>query len=222
MTGEEEILDAVAEAVEKGEEEETVSRSREALEAGIPPARVIGEGLCRGMQRAGEHFAANRYFLPELLLSSEAMHAGIEILAPLLKTGEKGKGEGITVVLGVVEGDVHEIGKNLVKVMLEADGYQVVDMGYNVPPGEYVRETAERNAAVLALSTMMTTTLPAMRETIRRAREMNPRPLILVGGAPLSRELALDMGADDYGENAAVAPHILRKLLQGRGESHPA
>lgn len=207
-----ELLEVVAAAVRDGLEEEVLSRCEEALAAGIPAREIIQEGLCPGMKEAGELYERHEYFLPELLVAAEAMHAGIRMALPHL--GESGAlGSSETVVLGVVEGDVHEIGKNLVAAMLEADGHRVIDLGYDVPPRRFLEEVREKGARVLALSTMMTTTLPNMRRTVELARAMADPPLIVVGGAPLSQAVAADMGADGYGENAAGASALLRSLL---------
>jgi methanogenic corrinoid protein MtbC1 len=215
MSVEADILKALAAAVRDGREEEVVERCLQALDAGVEPREVVREGLCLGMRSAGELYERHEYFLPELLLASEAMHAGIRALSPSLRrTGITEEGE--AVVLGVVEGDVHEIGKNLVAVMLEAEGYRVIDLGFDVPPSTFAEALARSGARILALSTMMTTTLPAMRRTVELARGMRPRPVVVVGGAPLTPSLAEDMGADGYGESAAAAPGLLRSLSLGR------
>jgi dimethylamine corrinoid protein len=212
MNIEQEALDTIATAVRLGSEEDTVSLSERSLGNGIDARVIIKEGLCRGMNEAGVLYERNEYFLPELLLASEAMHAGIQAIVPSLRSADDdGKRE--TVVLGVVEGDVHEIGKNLVAVMLEAEGHRVIDLGYGVSPQSFLDEVHGNGARVLALSTMMTTTLPNMRRTVELARALNPRPLIVVGGAPISAALAADMGADGYEDNAAKAPGLIRSLL---------
>lgn len=218
-SGMKESLDALARAVMEGLEEEVVARCRKSLEGGVEPREVLRGGLCRGMRLAGELYERHEYFLPELLLASEAMQAGMHAVAPALRPSESAEGEGATVVLGVVKGDVHEIGKNLVKVMLEAEGFRVVDLGVDVPPERFVEELHKRGAAILALSTMMTTTLPAMRRTVELARETEPCPLVIVGGAPLTPALAADLGADGYGESAASAPSIIRALVGSGPES---
>lgn len=212
MTERNDLLELIAAAVRDGSDEEVVARCSEALAAGLPAREVIQEGLCLGMREAGELYERHEYFLPELLIASEAMHAGLRAVLPSL--GESGTPDtGDTVVLGVVEGDVHEIGKNLVAAMLEAEGYRVVDLGYDVAPQRFLDEVRANGARVLALSTMMTTTLPNMRRTVELARSLADPPLIIVGGAPLSRAVAADMGADGYGENAARAAALLRSLL---------
>lgn len=169
------ILGAVATAVKKGLEEETVSLCRQALVTGWEPKAVMRDGLCRGMHQAGELCERHEYFLPELLLASEALYAGIREVTPALRTSGR-MPEEESVVLGVAEGDVHEIGTNPVAVMLEADGYRVIDLGYDVPPRRFVEELRNSGARVLVPSTMMTTTLPAMRRTVELASGMEPRP----------------------------------------------
>jgi dimethylamine corrinoid protein len=206
------VISAIADAVREGQTEEAVALCRQALKEETPPRQVIQDGLSAGMHEAGELFDKHEFFLPELLLAAEAMHAGIEVLIPSLKSMDD-MAEGETVVLGVVEGDVHEIGKNLVGVMLEAEGYKIVDLGYDVPPQRFIEEIKERGAQVLALSTMMTTTLPNMRRTVEMAESLSPRPLVIVGGAPISPALAEDMGAAGYEDNAAKAPGLVRHLL---------
>jgi methanogenic corrinoid protein MtbC1 len=206
------MMDSIAAAVREGSESDALSLCQRAMSEGTPPREIIRVGLCRGMHAAGELYESNQYFLPELLLASEAMHAGIQALVPSLQSEDEAV-ERETVVLGVVEGDVHEIGKNLVGVMLEAEGYKVIDLGYDVSPHRFVDEAKKNGAQVLALSTMMTTTLPAMRATVELARGLDPRPTIIVGGAPLSAAVAEDMGAEGYEDNAAKAPGLIRGLL---------
>ncbi|RJP26842.1 MAG: cobalamin-binding protein [Actinobacteria bacterium] len=212
MSAESRIMDDIAAAVTRGMDEEAVSLCAKAIGEGTGAREIIREGLSRGMHEAGELYERHEYFLPELLLASEAMHAGIEAVVPSLQPAQD-TGGGETVVLGVVEGDVHEIGKNLVAVMLEAEGYRIVDLGYDVAPERFIDGLRANGARVLALSTMMTTTIPNMRRTVELARELEPRPLIVVGGAPLSGSVATDMGADGYGENSARAPGLIRSLL---------
>ena len=213
MGAENEMLDAVAAAVRQGCEEEAVTLCEKAINEGMEAREIIREGLCRGMHEAGELYERHEYFLPELLLASEAMHAGISAVVPSLGQPE-GAPEGITVVLGVVEGDVHEIGKNLVAVMLEAEGHRVVDLGYDVAPQRFVDEVKANGARVLALSTMMTTTIPNMRRTVELAKALATVPVIVVGGAPLSDALACDLGADGFEDSAARVPGLIEGLLE--------
>jgi methanogenic corrinoid protein MtbC1 len=206
------LLDAIAAAVKGGSEDDSASLCRRALEGGVEPGEIIREGLSRGMHEVGRLFESGDFFLPELLIAAAAMEAGISVLVPSM-TPAGDTGEKVIVVIGVVEGDVHEIGKNLVKVMLEADGYRVIDLGYDVAAHTFLEQVRSSNAHVLALSTMMTTTLPNMRRTVEFALDMEPRPIVILGGAPMSAELASDMGADGFGLNAARAPELLRSIL---------
>ncbi|MEW6554522.1 MAG: cobalamin-dependent protein [Actinomycetota bacterium] len=212
MDNKDEILDAIAAAVRRGADDETVSLCEKGLAGGIEPREIVTDGLCRGMHEAGELYESNEFFLPELLIASEAMHAGIQTVTPSLKSAEDAGG-GETVVLGVVEGDVHEIGKNLVAVMLEAEGHRVIDMGHDVAPERFLAALNENGARVLALSTMMTTTLPNMRRTVELALALEARPVIIVGGAPLTAAVAEDMGAHGYEKNAARVPGLIKSLL---------
>ncbi len=211
MSADEDTLASIAAAVMEGSEEDTVSLCRRGLSEGIPPAGIIRDGLSRGMRQAGELYNKHRYFLPELLVASEAMHAGMRELVPSLLSPEAASDRD-AVVLGVVEGDVHEIGKNLVAVLLRAEGHRVIDLGYDVAPERFIAELDGSGARVLALSTMMTTTIPAMRRTVELARAMSPRPLIIVGGAPLSAAVAEGMGADGYEDSAAGVPALVKSL----------
>jgi methanogenic corrinoid protein MtbC1 len=205
-------LAGIAEAVKEGSEDRSASLCEQALNGGISPQEIIREGLSKGMHEVGELYERHEIFLPELLLAAEAMHSGIAVLAPSLKS-EGDPPERETVVMGVVEGDVHEIGKNMVGVMLEAEGYVVADLGYDVAAQEFLDEVKTKGAEVLALSTMMTTTLPNMRRTVELANALDPSPLVIVGGAPLSEAVAEDMGAAGYEDNAAKVHALIRKLL---------
>lgn len=212
MAGQNDMLTDIAEAVKEGSEEKVSSLCERALEEGVSPREIITMGLCRGMHEVGELYERHAAFLPEMLLAAEAMHAGITACKPSLQAGDQPPRRE-TVVIGVVEGDVHEIGKNLVVVMLEAEGYEVIDLGYDVQAHRFLEEVETRGAEVLALSTMMTTTLPNMRATVELARTMDAAPLIIVGGAPLSPAVAEDMGAAGYEDNAAKVPALIERLL---------
>lgn len=164
MRSKEEILQDLAEAVTNMDEEKARNVAREAIEAGVPAYEAINEGLVKGMQVVGEKYEQQEYFVPEVLLCSDAMIAGLEILQPHLpresnKVAEK-------VVIGVVRGDTHDIGKNLVKIMLEAAGFEVYDLGRNVPLKDFIEKAVEVEAKVIAMSTLMTTTMDGMREVI--------------------------------------------------------
>ena len=212
MAAQNDLLASIEAAVKEGSEDKAASLCKQALNEGISPQEIMREGLSKGMHEVGKQYERHELFLPEMLLAAEAMHAGIAACKPFLKSeGEPPERE--TVVIGVVEGDVHEIGKNMVSVMLEAEGYDVVDLGYDVPAQEFMEKVKAAGAEVLALSTMMTTTLPNMRHTVESANALEPRPLVIVGGAPLSDVVAEDMGAAGYEDNAAKVHTLLRNLL---------
>jgi methanogenic corrinoid protein MtbC1 len=204
-------LEPIAAAVKDGDDEKARSLCESALQAGVDPREIIQKGLSRGMHEVGELFGSGEMFVPELLVAAEAMNAGISVLLPSLKGADDRKKE--KVVIGVVEGDVHGIGKNLVKVMLEADGFEVLDLGFDVPAEKFLEEVSGSGARVLALSTMMTTTLPNMRKTVELAGNLQPKPVTIVGGAPLSEDLVFEMNADGFARDAAQAPGMLRSVL---------
>ncbi|ADL07475.1 corrinoid protein [Thermosediminibacter oceani] len=207
------LLKAVADSVLNMDEEGAAKYSKEALDAGIDPMAIINEGLIVGMNQAGKLFEENQYFVPELLLCSDAMYAGLNVVTPHIK-----KEENLylgSVVIGVVEGDTHDIGKNLVKVMLEASGFRVYDLGRDVPAKAFVDKVREVKADLLCLSTLMTSTMDEMKKVIDllEKENMRERVKVLVGGGPISSSFARSIGADGYGENATGAVRMAKKLL---------
>jgi corrinoid protein of di/trimethylamine methyltransferase len=177
---------------------------------------AIDRGLAHGMERAGRLFEDEEYFIPELLLCSDAMYAGLDILRPHVRIdagGKKGK-----IVIGVVEGDTHDIGKNLVKMMLETSGFDVIDLGRDVPPQRFVERAAETEADIIAISTLMTTTMEGMAEVIRllEREHVRERFSVIVGGGPISAAFARKIGADGYAGNAASAAKLATSLLDSR------
>lgn len=209
------LLKQLSDAVVDMDEEKAVELSEEIIRQGIDAYLAIEQGLSDGMSRAGQLFEDEEYFIPELLMCSDAMYAGLEILQPHLKI--QSGGEKQIVVIGVVEGDTHDIGKNLVKIMLETSGYDVVDLGRDIPPEEFIKAAQERNAHIIALSTLMTTTMDGMAEVIRLldAGQIRDRFKVMIGGGPISQSFADKIGADAYASNAAEAVRIARKLLGG-------
>ncbi len=208
-----EMLKAIANSLLQMDEEQTAENSKKALEMGISPLTIINEGLVAGMNEAGRLFEENEYFVPELLLCSDAMYAGLNVVTPLIKKEEVRKVG--TAVIGVVEGDTHDIGKNLVKVMMEAAGFDVIDLGRNVPARDFVQAAREKNADLVCLSTLMTTTMGEMKKVIEllKAEKIRDRVRVLVGGGPVSASFARSIGADGYGENASSAVRVAKKVL---------
>lgn len=207
------ILEKLADGVLNMDEEETIASAELAIEKGVDAAEAINHGLIKGMNEAGKLFEEHEYFVPELLLCSDAMYAGLDILTPQLpkdNSNEKWKA-----VIGVVEGDTHDIGKNLVKVMLEASGFETYDLGRNVPARDFVAKAQEINADLICLSTLMTTTMPVMGDVVNLLREkgLKDKIKVLVGGGPISQAFAQEIGADGYGENAANAVRVAKAIL---------
>jgi len=211
------LFKKLSDAVVNMEEEETVILANEVVLNHYDAYRAIDQGLADGMKRAGKLFEEEEYFIPELLMCSDAMYAGLEVLKSHLKSddiGEKHK-----IVIGVIKGDTHDIGKNLVKIMLEASGFEVIDLGRDVAPSDFVEKAKEVNAKIIALSTLMTTTMDGMGEVINILNQQNIRGdfKVMVGGGPISQSFADKIGADGYSANAAEAVRLARRLIGGGG-----
>ncbi len=211
----EELFQAIADAVVDMDEDAVEELTQESLEENIDAYETIDNGLTKGMERAGELFEEEEYFVPELLMCSDAMNLGIDILKPHLKANEgrkKGK-----VVIGVVAGDTHDIGKNLVALMLETGGFEVVDLGRDIAPEEFVAKAKGVQADIIGIGTLMTTTMSGMKQVvdILKAEGIKDRYKVLVGGAPISPAFASKIGADGYARNAAEAVRVAEGLLAG-------
>ena len=213
MTGDHEILELLTKAVEDGDEEAAARVASEAVAAGVDPQRAILRGLVPGMAELGRLYEEGACFVPELLVGAEALYAGLDVLRPLISvSAEESRGNGV-VVIGAVQGDVHDIGKNLVKMMLEVAGFDVHDLGRDVEMERFIEESKRLDADLLCLSALMTTTMVAMKDYMARFQEELPRTKIIIGGAPLSQHLADQWGADGYGENAMEAARVAERLV---------
>ncbi len=207
------ILERIAESLERGEPDEVLSLTKEAVAEKISAVTILNEGLIAAMGVVGEKFKAHEIFLPDVLLAAKAMYAGMEELKPLLveeKAPTRGK-----VVIGSVQGDLHDIGKNLVGIMLKGAGYDVIDLGHDVSPENFV-DTAEREEArVIGMSALLTTTMANMRKTVDLLKErgLDGRVLVIVGGAPLSNDYAESIGADAYAFDAASALDRVKDMI---------
>jgi 5-methyltetrahydrofolate--homocysteine methyltransferase len=208
-----EILQQISETLQRGEDERTCELVRQAIERDVGPARILDDGLIAGMNVVGERFRIHEIFLPEVLLAAKAMTAALELLKPLLiETDVPSRGK---VVIGSVRGDLHDIGKNLVGIMLKGAGFDVIDLGSDVAPENFV-DTAERHdAPVIGLSALLTTTMSVMKEVVGllRQRGLDGRIKVIVGGAPVSESFAREIGADAYGFDAANAVERVRALV---------
>jgi 5-methyltetrahydrofolate--homocysteine methyltransferase len=187
--------------------------TRGALAQGIDPLDIVNQGLVPGMDVVGEKFKNEEYYMPDMLVSARAMKTAMALLRPLL-AGREGASLG-QVVIGTVKGDLHDIGKNLVGMMLEGAGFEVADLGTDVAPEAFVREVEDRNAHVLCLSALLTTTMPMIKTTIDLLKESEVRQQVkvMVGGAPVTEEYASDVGADGYAAEAASAADRAKDLL---------
>jgi 5-methyltetrahydrofolate--homocysteine methyltransferase len=200
-------------AVLTGDAATAVSIARQALDAGVEPVTLVSEGISPAMNEVGRLFEEGEFFVPELLISARATKDVFEILRPMLaQTGVPSAGR---VVLGTVQGDLHDIGKNLVAAMLEGGGFDVTDVGINVPPERFIAAAEEKQAQIIGLSALLTTTMPAMKTAIDvfRAAGILERVKVMIGGAPVTRSFAESIGADGYGENAAVSVDLARQLI---------
>jgi corrinoid protein of di/trimethylamine methyltransferase len=198
-----EILKGLHDGVVEYEEDKVVELSQAALDEGMDAYEAIMDGLAAGMETVGKLYDSQEYFVPEVLMCSDALYKGLDILKPHMKdAGEKVKGQ---VVIGTVEGDVHDIGKNLVKMMFEVAGFTVHDLGRDVKLERFVEEQLKTDSEIVALSALMTTSMLAMPRVIEMIRSKNPNVKVMVGGAPVSGEVADKYGADGYADNAANA-----------------
>ena len=209
-----EILKELAKAVYEFEEDDAVKWANTALEEEVDPFVAAMEGLAQGMVEAGDSYNRQEYFVPELLLCADALYAGLDILKPAIDaSGRKAEVKG-SIVLGVVEGDVHDIGKNLVKMMFEVAGWNVYDLGKDVPLDKFVEEQIRTDANVVGISALMTTSMLAMPEIVKRLRAKNPNIRIMLGGAPINPEIVEKYGADGYAKTAGTAVDEAINLLK--------
>jgi methanogenic corrinoid protein MtbC1 len=207
-----EILDAIRNAVVQYDEDQCASWCKTALQEGLDAYEATMKGLAAGMDTVGELYTRQEYFVPELLLCSDALYAGLNILRPYIRTdsaAHKGK-----LLLGVVEGDIHDIGKNLVKTMFEASGWQVVDLGKDVKLDRFAEEQKKIKADLVGLSALMTTSMMAIEKVVGMLKAADPEVKVLVGGAPLSLEIARKFGADGYAEDAVSAVQEAGRLIR--------
>ncbi|WP_027357104.1 corrinoid protein [Desulfofundulus thermocisternus] len=202
---EKDILGRLAEGVLNYDEEMVRQAAQEALDEGMDANKAVFDGLVAGMKEAGDLYEKQEYFVPELLMCADALYAGLEILRPHMKSTKEDGGVKGQVVMGVVQGDVHDIGKNLVKIMFEASGFEVHDLGKDVPLEKFVEEQLRTDSEIVALSAMMTTTMVGMKDIIKAIKEKNPKAKIMIGGAPVTDEIADRFGADGYAKDASNA-----------------
>ena len=203
-------------AVLKGNRNGIVKITKEALESGEKPAELLNQVLLPAINQVGEYFDQGKYFLPQLIASAEAMKNSIEILEPLLQTGSAGSNaqNGDFLDMTTVEGDIHDIGKNLVALMLKNHGFHVIDLGKDVPQAKILETAREHHAEFIALSALMTTTMQRMREIVAAAKQEGITAKIIIGGAVITQEYADEIGADGYSKDAADAVKLAKSLME--------
>ena len=209
-----EILEHIAKSLMAGDDQKITEQVAQAIEEGVPTTRILDDGLIAGMNVVGVRFRDHDMFLPEVLLSARAMTAGVTLLKPLMIAEEipsRGK-----VVLGSVQGDLHDIGKNLVGIMLEGAGFEVVDLGIDVPPEKFIDAAIAEGAGVIGLSSLLTTTMDIMKGVMNLVGErgLSDKVQVIVGGAPLSEEFAQSIGAQGYAYDAANAVEKVIELVK--------
>ncbi len=208
-----ELLSKIAEGVIGGAEQDVVRLTEQGTRDGIEPTIILDQGLIAGMEVVGERYKKHEIFLPEVLMAAKAMHAGMDVLEPLLAdTGAPRRGR---VVIGTVQGDLHDIGKNLVGIILSGAGFDVIDLGNDVAPERFVEEAESQGATVIGMSALLTTTMPVMKRVVDclTERGLNGKIKTIVGGAPVSGAFAREIGADAYGFDASNAVDRIREFV---------
>ncbi|MDR9756838.1 MAG: corrinoid protein [Thermoanaerobacterales bacterium] len=206
-------FDEIKKSVFEGQVEKTRNLATSMVQSGENPLSIINDGLIAGMNEVGEKFKAGDMFVPEVIMSAKAMSAGVEAVKPFIK-GDEIKAPGV-VVIGTVKGDLHDIGKNLVCMILESAGFKVIDIGVDNSAEQFIEAVKEHQPQIVGMSALLTTTMPAMKETIDAFIEAGIRDTIkiIVGGAPVSRQYAEEIGADGYGDDAISARDLCVKLV---------
>jgi 5-methyltetrahydrofolate--homocysteine methyltransferase len=207
------ILEQLADAIINGKRDDARSLTERALAEKTDAKRILDEGLIKGMGVVGEKFKANEFYVPELLVAARAMHAAMDVLKPII--AQKGIQPVGRAVIGTVRGDLHDIGKNLVAMMLEGAGFQVIDLGVDVAPEKFVEAAKENNAQIIAMSALLTTTMVNMKEVVAALQQagVKGKHKVMIGGAPITQEYADQIGADGYAPDAASAVDTAKKLL---------
>lgn len=208
------ILDQLSQSLQQGAADDVATQTQSAIDSDLDAKQILDEGLIAGMTVVGERFKRHELFLPHVLLAAKAMYAGLDLLKPLLlKQGVPSLGK---VVIGTVQGDLHDIGKNLVGIMLKGAGFDIIDLGKDVSPESFIDAAISENAQVIGLSALLTTTMPTMKKVVDLANERKVRDKfkIVIGGAPLSNEYAQQIGADAYCFDAISAVDRVKQFIE--------
>ena len=209
----EELLKELHEGVVEYEEDRVLQAAQDVLDEGLNAYDAVMNGLAAGMEEVGDLYDQQEYFVPELLMCADALYAGLGILKPHIKAEDIGTSAKGQVVIGTVQGDVHDIGKNIIKMMFEVAGFTVHDLGRDVPLEKFVEEQLKTDSEIVALSAMMTTTMMGMQKVIEMIKEKNPNVQIMLGGAPVTTDVADLFGADGYAESAGNAVQEAVKMI---------
>jgi corrinoid protein of di/trimethylamine methyltransferase len=208
-----ELLKTLNEGVVEYDEDRVREAAQKVLDEGLNAYDAIMNGLAAGMEIVGDLYDKQEYFVPELLMSADALYIGLDILKPHIKKEDLGESIKGQVVIGTVQGDVHDIGKNIIKMMFDVAGFTVHDLGRDVPLEKFVEEQIRTDSDIVALSAMMTTTMMGMKKVIQMIKEKNPNVAIMLGGAPLTKDVAGLFGADGYAESAGNAVQEAIKMI---------
>lgn len=216
LSGEKELLKTIQTSVVSGDEEATVKACEEALKAGIAPMVIMQEGVTSGMDEMGQLFSDFKAYLPELVASGEAAKASMKIIEPHIK-GDGGSVSRGTIVMGTVQGDLHDIGKNIVVAVLVASGFNVLDLGIDVKSKEFVKKAKEANADIIGLSSLLTNSLPYQKDVVDYLKDLGEREkfYVIVGGGPVTPDFAEEIGADGYARLASDAVRLCKDLVEG-------
>lgn len=218
MAHKDDILQQIMEAFIEGEFDEIQPLVQQGLDAGLDPDGILDNGLIPGIREVGERFRRSEVYLPEMMMAADAWQEGMELLEPLI-SGQGGEAEPVgRVVLGAVKGDIHALGKNIVATMLGTAGFKVLDLGVDVPASKFIDEAEGFKADIIALSALMTTTMPQQRDVVEHllARGSRDKYYVMVGGGPTTAEWAQEMGADAFGETAADAVNLALAHVEGK------
>jgi len=209
------LFEQMVEATVEGDEARCVAMAQQVVDEGVDPVEAINEGFTKGMVIVGERFARMEYYLPDLMRSAQAVNSAMEVLKPHLLEHDDGGIQG-TVVLGTIQGDLHDVGKNIVKIMLQASGFTVHDLGVDVHVRRFIEEAEKVGADIIAASGILTTTMAYMPDLVDLLTEVGVRDKyrIMLGGGPVTPDWATEVGADGYGENATEAVEVAKRLMQ--------
>ncbi len=208
-----EILNEISDLLQKGRAKDVVMLVEKAILIGIPAKQILADSLLEGMGIIGEKFKNEEVFVPEVLVAARAMNKGIEVLKPYLQEGQDN--ESGVVILGTVQGDFHDIGKNLVRIMLEGKGIKVIDLGIDIPAERFIEEAINNNANIICCSALLTTTMPEMKKVVELVKEKGLNIKVMIGGAPVNQDYCESIGADYYTDDAATCADVAISIIRG-------